>query len=127
MSMLSWATIESRGTVGWRVNQSEPSRPSSSAVCHTNRMERLGRSGDLASASAISSTLTEPLPSSSAPLKTESGLGPRIFRRLSSMRAIVAVCSAVGVPGEFSAPRGRMTVFQARSESWSPGDGARPM
>ena len=46
MSMLSSATIESRGTVGCRVNQSEPSSPISSAVCQTNRIERVGRLGD---------------------------------------------------------------------------------
>ena len=77
MSTLSCATIESRGTVGWRVNQSAPSRPISSAVCQTNSTDRFGRCPPFARYSAISSTDTLPLPSSSAPFSTESRRGWR--------------------------------------------------
>ena len=68
MSLLSCATIESRGTVGWSVNHSEPYSPSSSPVCHTNTTERFGFTGIAARFSAISSTAIDPEPSSSAPL-----------------------------------------------------------
>ena len=62
MSMLSWATIESRGTVGWSVNHVEPNSPSSSPVCHTKMIERFGFTRLVAMRWAISSTDTVPVP-----------------------------------------------------------------
>ena len=64
--------------------------------------------GACTSASAISSTPTAPLPSSSAPLKIESGLGGRTFRRLSRIariRRLLRRWCAGGAVG----PAGRIT------------------
>ena len=80
MSMLSCATIESRGTVGWSVNHCDPHSPFSSPVCDTKSSERARRAGAVANASAISSSATVPEPSSSAPLLTESGRAPPCAR-----------------------------------------------
>ena len=68
MSMFTCATIESRVTVGWSVNQAEPNNPASSPVCQTKMIERCGLTFAPISASATSSTVTVPVPSSSAPL-----------------------------------------------------------
>jgi hypothetical protein len=71
-------------------------------------------------ASAISRMATVPEPSSSAPLRMESRRGRLTFLK-ESRCAIFAHSSAVGVRCGESAPIGRMTRLNARSESWSTG------
>ena len=111
MSMLICATIESRGTVGWSVNQRLPCSPDSSPVCQTKSSDRLGRTPPRASDSAISSRPIEPEPSSSAPFTIESSRAGRRRRRLSRMPLMRAASSAVGCRGVSFAPRGRITVL----------------
>ena len=80
----------------------------------------LGPVGPFASGSAISSTPTVPLPSSSAPLQHRvAPRGRARRRRLSRIASIRAACAAVGSPGVLLAPSGRITRLKARSESWS--------
>jgi hypothetical protein len=117
MSSSISATIESRGTVGWSVNQAEPASPYSSPVCDTNSSERRGRTELRANDSASSSSATVPLPSSSAPLRIESGRGARSARRLSRIARIRADSSGVAGRIGLSAPAGRTTRLKARSES----------
>ncbi len=129
MSMLSWATIESRGTVGWSVNQRDPNRPSSSPVCQTNRIDRFGFTRSVAMRCAISSTETVPEPSSSAPLSIESARSVPgcAARQAASRLSTRACCSGVACFPPSSAPSGRTTWFQMRIESWSTGGRVRPM
>ena len=68
MSMLKFATIESRGTVACVVNHSEPYSPFSSPVWKMKITGRRGRVVARASRSATSSATAVPYTSSSAPL-----------------------------------------------------------
>src|SRR6185437_9091105 len=91
MSRSNSVTIESIGTVGWSVYHAEPMSPFSSAVCETKRIERRGARCCRVSASAISISAIVPLPSSSAPLYTESRRAPepeRIERRSNPRRLV---------------------------------------
>ncbi|MDZ7632510.1 MAG: hypothetical protein U5K74_14470 [Gemmatimonadaceae bacterium] len=87
-------------------------------------IERFGFS--TANCSAISSSTTVPDPSSSAPLKIESRRGGRTRRAAAINESIVRCCAAVGMQAGSFAPCGRVTVFTARSESWSTATGLVP-
>jgi hypothetical protein len=117
MSSSISATIESRGTVGWSVNQAEPASPYSSPVCDTNSSDRRGRAVPRANDSASSSSATVPLPSSSAPLRIESARAGRSARRLSRIVRIRAASSGVAGRTGLSAPIGRTTRLKTRKES----------
>ena len=91
-------------------------------------MDRFGFTDDDASASAISRTVIEPEPSSSAPLLMESRRAPWSAWRLSVMVRTRVCCAAVSVAGRgLSAPCTRATMLNARMESWSTGLLLNPM
>ena len=102
------------------MNQRRPLEPRLLAGVPDEEQRALGPLGARVTAlSAISSRAIEPEPSSSAPFTIESSRAGRSFRMLSTHRADRAACSALGSPGASLAPRGRITLLYARSESWS--------
>jgi hypothetical protein len=111
MSILIWVMMESRGTVGLSMKYPDPHMPRSSPACQMKSSERFGLTLPFAKASAISSAETLPLPSSSAPLKIESGRAGYALRS-SAISAFILVHSS-GVIGSAvvlrppSAPAGR--------------------
>src|SRR5205807_7627669 len=68
MSMLMSATMDFGSTVGFAVKYFEPSKPFSSPVTNTNKIDRLSFSGDFFSEDEMSSNTALPEPLSIAPL-----------------------------------------------------------
>ena len=99
------------------MNHLEPSRPASSPWCETKMIERAGFS--VANFSAISSITTVPEPSSSAPFMIESRRGGRMLRARAISESMTCCWSGVGRHTGSLLPCRRVTVFTARSESWS--------
>ena len=117
MSMFNCATMESRGTVGLSVKYRAPNSPSSSATCHTKITERFGFCFAAAMASAISSTVMDPDPSSSAPLKIESVRAGCAARSAAISLLICTHCSADGFGLGLSAPCGAAVCISTLMES----------
>ena len=118
MSMLCAATIDverNRRVVGEPL--ASRAGPTPRPSCETKMIERAGFS--VANFSAISSSTTVPEPSSSAPFMIESRRGGRMLRARAMSESISCCCAAVGRHDRIVRALRRVTMFTARSESWS--------